>query len=209
MALEAPRRRRRSDALANRARILKAARGEFARHGIAVPITAIANRAGVGTATLYRHFPTRRVLIAAAFTDQLHACTRVIADAAQDPDPWRAFETAVRGVCSMQRADRGFTHAFLAAYPHQVDVEGEQVTALNTFSTLAHHAKEAGRLHPDFGLADLISLLIAHDALLGSFPGDPTAASRRFLAASLGAWDARGLGDLPPRPPVAHLRWMP
>lgn len=49
----------RADARENRERILRAAREAYALHGIDVPISAIARRAGVGVATLYRRFPTR------------------------------------------------------------------------------------------------------------------------------------------------------
>ena len=50
----------RSDALDNRERILGAARAAFAAEGLNVPMREIARRAGVGPATLYRHFPTKQ-----------------------------------------------------------------------------------------------------------------------------------------------------
>ncbi len=46
----------RTDAILNRARILDAARGEFAQHGMRAEISRIANAAGVATGTIYRHF---------------------------------------------------------------------------------------------------------------------------------------------------------
>ncbi|MGH3502353.1 MAG: helix-turn-helix domain-containing protein, partial [Nocardioidaceae bacterium] len=49
----------RSDARDNRERILGAARAVFAVDGLNVPMREIARRAGVGPATLYRHFPTK------------------------------------------------------------------------------------------------------------------------------------------------------
>lgn len=55
----------RSDALANRQRILKAAREVFARRGLDAEIREIAERAGVGIGTLYRHFESREGLLAA------------------------------------------------------------------------------------------------------------------------------------------------
>ncbi|RII95371.1 TetR/AcrR family transcriptional regulator [Clavibacter michiganensis] len=54
----------RSDALRNRDLILDTAEQHFAEHGVAGPLDAIAKKAGVGTATLYRHFPTRESLLA-------------------------------------------------------------------------------------------------------------------------------------------------
>ncbi|MDA0170495.1 TetR/AcrR family transcriptional regulator [Solirubrobacter taibaiensis] len=57
----------RSDAARNREKLLTAAAEEFALRGSAASLEAIAKRAGVGIGTLYRHFPTRDELVAAAY----------------------------------------------------------------------------------------------------------------------------------------------
>jgi AcrR family transcriptional regulator len=64
---KAPRatRRPRSDAAANRERILAAATIAVRRDGERVPMATIADEAGVGIGTLYRHYPTRSALLAA------------------------------------------------------------------------------------------------------------------------------------------------
>jgi AcrR family transcriptional regulator len=58
-------RRPRSDAAANRERILAAATIAVRRDGERVPMATIADEAGVGIGTLYRHYPTRPSLLAA------------------------------------------------------------------------------------------------------------------------------------------------
>ena len=58
-------RRLRSDAAANRERILAAATIAVRRDGDRVPMATIADEAGVGIGTLYRHYPTRPALLAA------------------------------------------------------------------------------------------------------------------------------------------------
>jgi len=55
----------RADAAANRERILEAAREVFARRGLEAEIREIAERAGVGVGTLYRHFESRDGLLGA------------------------------------------------------------------------------------------------------------------------------------------------
>ena len=55
--------RMRADARANREDLLQAARDLTGEKGLDVSLRAIAQRAGVGVATLYRHFPTRRDLL--------------------------------------------------------------------------------------------------------------------------------------------------
>ncbi|MFM9608392.1 TetR/AcrR family transcriptional regulator [Streptomyces sp. V2] len=59
-------RKPRADAARNRVRILDTALRHFARYGAGTSLEAIARDAGVGPATLYRHFPTREALLAAA-----------------------------------------------------------------------------------------------------------------------------------------------
>lgn len=58
---------RRSDASASIARILNAAKTEFARTGLSTTLSQIAATAGVAEATLYRHFPNRQALAAAVY----------------------------------------------------------------------------------------------------------------------------------------------
>jgi AcrR family transcriptional regulator len=64
-------RRLRSDAQRNRERLIVAARELVAEVGSEVALDDVARRAGVGNATLYRHFPTRAELLAALYTDEV------------------------------------------------------------------------------------------------------------------------------------------
>ena len=52
----------RTDAYANVSRIVAAARSLFSAEGASATLAQVARRAGVGTATLYRHFPNRQAL---------------------------------------------------------------------------------------------------------------------------------------------------
>jgi len=65
----------RSDARRNRERLLSAAREAFASGDGAVPLEALARRAGVGIGTLYRHFPTREALVDAVYASELDEVT--------------------------------------------------------------------------------------------------------------------------------------
>ena len=60
-------RKPRSDARQNRDRILEVAKAAFTRSGADASLDDIAKEAGVGPGTLYRHFPTRDVLIEAVY----------------------------------------------------------------------------------------------------------------------------------------------
>ncbi|MEV4836380.1 helix-turn-helix domain-containing protein [Nonomuraea sp. NPDC049486] len=192
----------RADARHNRDRILQAAREAFAARGLDVPTAAIERRAGVGVATLYRRFPTRESLVAEVFADQLSACASTVDDALEDPDPWRAFRTVIETLCAMQAADRGFTAAFLTAFPEALDYEDKRARAERGFVELTRRAKAAGRLRPDFDLADLVLLLLANNGIVTESSEAAMAASRRFVAYQLQAFQAGHAGPLPPPPPL-------
>src|SRR5436305_15227590 len=65
---------RRADARRNQADLLDAAAAVFVASGVEAPIRDLAARAGVGVATIYRHFPTRADLIIAVYRHQVEAC---------------------------------------------------------------------------------------------------------------------------------------
>ncbi|SEG97156.1 DNA-binding transcriptional regulator, AcrR family [Nonomuraea solani] len=192
----------RADARQNRDRILEAAREAFAARGLDVPMAAIARRAGVGVATLYRRFPSRESLVTEVFADQLTECVSVLDEALADPDPWRAFQKGIEKLCAMQVTDRGFTAAFLTAFPGAADYERARARAEAGLAELVRRAKATGRLRADFAVADLTLLLIANCGIAESVP-DGAAASRRLVAYLLQSFRAENAAPLPPPPPLA------
>ncbi|NUT12483.1 MAG: helix-turn-helix transcriptional regulator, partial [Nonomuraea sp.] len=66
--------RKRADAQRNERMLLDAAAAVFVTSGVEAPVRDIAARAGVGVATIYRHFPTRADLIIAVYRHQVEAC---------------------------------------------------------------------------------------------------------------------------------------
>jgi len=193
----------RSDARDNRELILGAARALFAAEGLNVPMREIARRAGVGPATLYRRFPTKQALIAEAFGKQLRACHAIIDEGLADPDPWHGFCLVVEKICVLHASDRGFTAAFTAAYPDALDLAADREDALRSVARLARRAKEAGRLRPDFVLDDLILVLMANGGIRATSADAAAAASRRFAALAIAAFQAAP--QAPPLPPPARL----
>jgi AcrR family transcriptional regulator len=65
---------KRADARRNEQTLLDAAAALFVTSGVEVPVRDIAAKAGVGTGTIYRHFPTRADLIIAVYRHQVEAC---------------------------------------------------------------------------------------------------------------------------------------
>ncbi len=71
---EGGQRRVRADAQRNLDALLQAAKAVFTTQGVDAPVREIAEKAGVGVGTLYRHFPQRADLIAAVFRREIDAC---------------------------------------------------------------------------------------------------------------------------------------
>jgi AcrR family transcriptional regulator len=65
---------KRADARRNEETLLDAAAAIFVTSGVEAPVRDIAAKAGVGTGTIYRHFPTRADLIIAVYRHQVEAC---------------------------------------------------------------------------------------------------------------------------------------
>ncbi|MEV5647065.1 helix-turn-helix domain-containing protein [Nocardia sp. NPDC052254] len=194
---------RRSDARDNRDRILEAAREVFVAEGLDAPIREIARRAEVGPATLYRHFPTKEVLVAEAFTDQMLACRSIVDAGLADPDPWHGFCRAIEELCEVYARDRGFTAAFMSTFPHAMDFAALRTAALKGAAELLRRAKATGRARPDIVLDDIILMIMANNGIHAAGPRARIAASRRFAALMIDAFATSP--ELSPLPPVPRL----
>ncbi|MEU9371350.1 helix-turn-helix domain-containing protein [Streptomyces avermitilis] len=192
----------RSDALDNRERILDAARALFSADGLDVPMREIARCAGVGPATLYRHFPTKQVLATEAFADQLRACRTIVDDGCADPDPWRGLCLVIEKICELHARDRGFSEAFMSTFPGAPDVAGREYT-VKAVAGLAQRAKDAGYLRSDFVLDDLILILMANKGIHTRSTDTQVMASRRFAGLAIQAFAA--CPQHAPLPPAARL----
>jgi len=82
---------RRSDAIANRAKLLEAARDAFADLGPAAEVTYIAERAGVGVGTIYRHFGSKEGLLHEVVLEAVAEFERELGDAERSAEPVAAL----------------------------------------------------------------------------------------------------------------------
>ncbi|AEW99770.1 TetR/AcrR family transcriptional regulator [Streptantibioticus cattleyicolor] len=200
----------RSDARDNRARILDAARAVFGEKGLDVPMREVARHANVGPATLYRHFPTKRDLIAETFAEQRRACHAIVRDALADPDPWHGFRSLVERICELHAHSRGFADAFMTAFPEAMDFAADRERTLRAVTVLARRARDTGRLRPGFVVDDLVLMLMAHRGVGDTPRADRLTASRRFAAYMIEAFRAAPETETPaPLPSAPRLRSAP
>ncbi|WP_405059279.1 TetR/AcrR family transcriptional regulator [Kribbella sp. NBC_01505] len=181
----------RADAADNRERIVAAAYELFATEGLTVTMREIARHAGVGPATLYRHFPTKQDLAVEAFAEQVRSCHTIVDDGLAEPDPWTGFRRVIERICEANARSRGFTEAFLATYPDLADLRTHREYTLGVVAELAQRAKKSGQLRADFTLDDLTLMLSAHRGIPGRSPQARRTASRRFAALTIEAFSAR------------------
>jgi len=198
-------RRLRADAARNRAAIIEAAREVFAEHGLEAPLEEIAGRAGVGIATLYRRFPGREQLIAAALVEKVTQYAEAAADALAAADPWAGFVGYVYRICELQAADRGLSDLLSMTLSADGHIEELRAMANARVVELIDRAKAAGRLREDFVGEDLLLLLIASAAVGQVTRADASDAWRRFVALALDAFQCRRSPGLPLPPSTAQM----
>jgi AcrR family transcriptional regulator len=93
---------RRTDAVANHARILAAARAVLAERGLDMEVHDVAVRAAVGVGTLYRHFANRDDLVRAVLSQTFEEVLARLRAAAEIADPAAALREIPRALTADQ-----------------------------------------------------------------------------------------------------------
>ena len=153
-------RRRRSDAQRNAASLVAAAKTVFAASGVDAPAKDIADLAGVGVGTLYRHFPQRSDLIKAVLEHEIDACAAAAPALAAAHDPATALELWLRQYTRFLGAKRGFAAALHSGDPAFDALPGyffERVAP--ALASLLEAAAAAGEIRADLSARDLLSAI--------------------------------------------------
>ena len=154
-------RKPRREAELNRRRIVATARAAFAADGLDLPMREIARRAGLGIATVHRHFPARSDLVAAALAEQVARCRADMRAALEEPDPWRALSGAVRGFAEHRVRDRGLNEALFGSHPAAAAFAGDRRAQARALEELVDRARRAGAVRPDVTVEDVRVCLAA------------------------------------------------
>ncbi|MDE3025612.1 MAG: TetR/AcrR family transcriptional regulator [Acidobacteriota bacterium] len=144
----------RADARRNYAKLVAAARQSFTETGNETALETVAERAGVGIGTLYRHFPTRQALLEAVYADEVDAMARA-ADELSDRDPWDALSEWFHQYVGFAATKRALMDALLEAAPDS-DVLVRCRTALaRAGAELISRAQAAGVVRDDVEFLDV------------------------------------------------------
>lgn len=169
---------RRDDARRNREAILQVADEAFADCAEAVPLAEIARRAGVGRATVYRHFPNRHALAVAVAVHNLDALRRVVRASEGES---RCFRDLLRWVLSTQATMRP-----LVTLIHELPLRDQRRYAgvlIGVLTPPLRRAQADGELRPDLRPADLGAVMAMVNAAVEAVPGgqDHDATVRRLV----------------------------
>lgn len=167
MATEPTRRPLRVDAARNRVRLVETAAEAFREDGLGVSVNAIAARAGVNVATLYRHFPTKDALVGAVLESVLEplALARDRALAATDG---HALEAFVREAVQLQSQHAGLVEALGRGESEREVRSRLREPAMAIVAPIVKRAHEEGDLRPDLGTQDLLIVLQMLSLVAGS-----------------------------------------
>ena len=158
--------RPRKDQLRNRQRLLDAARTAFAEYGPGLSLEAIARRAGVGTTTLYRHFPTKNDLVEQLMSDLFDGTRRIAEHAMTMHDDWEAFRTVFTQGCVLEPTDLLLFDTLCRTSPAAAEY-GSQAT-FDIIAPVAERARHAGVLRTDVTVADIAALMRMADSAINA-----------------------------------------
>ncbi len=107
----------RADAKRNTDALLEAALAVFATSGVDAPVREIAEKAGVGIGTFYRHFPNRADLVAAVFRHEIDACANAAPSLAAEHEPGEALARWMQRYAAFIATKRGLATVLHSGNP--------------------------------------------------------------------------------------------
>jgi AcrR family transcriptional regulator len=171
---------RRADARRNYDQLVGAASAAFAREGADASLEEIARQAGVGSATLHRHFPSRQALLNAVFHDRVELLCAQARDLAGRPDPGPALTDWLRSVSAYATTTRGLASSLVPATDNACHRMMEEAG-----DELLTRARETGAVRAEVSISDLLTLVVAISMTVEHRPGADGGEAERLLDLAL------------------------
>ena len=170
----------RADSQRNLRALLEAALALFRTSGVDAPVREIADKAGVGVGTLYRHFPQRADLVIAVFRKEIDACADAAPELAKAHSPGEALELWLQRYLDFINTKRGLATALHSGNPAYGQLPAYfPKRLLPALQGLLEAAAQAGEARADVDAGDLLEA-VASLARLTS--GDDTTQARRMVS---------------------------
>jgi AcrR family transcriptional regulator len=190
----------RRDARESRAKLVAAARAEFAAQGVDASLEKVARDAGVAIGTLYRHFPTRMDLLMAALAPRLQEFVDGADVALRMDDPWEAFVAYLENLFAVQAGDRGFNDFLSRRFPGNAETERIHDMMCRQIEDVLARAQRAGKARPDITQADIVNLIWSNGRIIDATSAKAPTAWRRQLYLMLDAYRAERAHSIPEPP---------
>jgi AcrR family transcriptional regulator len=170
----------RADAQRNVAALVEAAKGVFAASGVDAPAKEIADLAGVGVGTLYRHFPQRSDLVKAVFQHEVDACAAAATALAATHEPGAALAQWLHRYTEFLATKRGLASALHSGDPAFHSLPGYFNQHLEpALGSLLDAATASGDIRADVSPRDLLHAVAN---LCMPMAGEGIAYSQRIVA---------------------------
>ena len=153
-----PHRPQRADARANHDKLVAAARALFTEKGTSAPLEEVAERAGVGIGTLYRHFPTRQTLLEAVYVDEVEAMARAATELEELP-PWDALSQWLHQYVGFAATKRALNEALMETDPNSNVLLTCRTAIVGAGTALVERAQEAGVVRNDTTFPDIVRMV--------------------------------------------------
>ncbi|MVU80737.1 TetR family transcriptional regulator [Nocardia sp. ET3-3] len=185
----------RADAFTSISRIVEAARRLFATEGGSATLAHIAREAGVGVATLYRHFPNREALARAVYERILTTeVLPMLAELDKDALPRSILLDVAERVADIVQSER----TLATSIGNLTEVTAEFLTQSDeVFGPAVQRAQAAGNLRPDLEPRDVPYVFAMVITALSAVELNPSA-RRRYLSFLLDALNPAQAAPLPP-----------
>ena len=175
--------RMRKDVARNRALLLEAADSLLASRGLDMTLHELADAAGLGVGTVYRHFADKEVLLDALVEQRFLATRDLLLAAEQVEDPIRSLRQGVLDVCAYLTKDRAMLQAVVS------NAERHQDLAERTLQPIAarmvERAMATGRLRADFDALDVPLIFLLSGGLAANAGTERPDLWRRYVEALL------------------------
>lgn len=177
-SVEKPGRKPRADAQRNRERLLAAAKEAFTRLGADVSLDDVARQAGTGPGTLYRHFPTRDVLLAEVYraeVDTLASAEREYAASMTPIVALRAWMLLFVDYIATKQLIAPALNSLISDTSKLYESSGPKI--IEALNALVERAKQSGDIRKDLDPMDLLRALVGVSNV-ASVPDWPQSAKR-------------------------------